>query len=483
MLYFNILVFLSVFALKNPLLCQITLEELPGRLFQKEDCYVVQIGNCDLYFYMTPEKHALSHQMAKDMEGLTYITGLGGDSPCVYELVTLTSKDPDQDILGTQIINEYGNRTKKIAEEFFGIEISGCNYDVNPNLNWECIEFHQDRLIPQYEYLRKLPLPVKPYTLVQDLTLIDWQMSPKTISGTIVQDGDTGDRYLICLFPQEAVGTFYTEPAVYLGPFQQPTYPGHVTLPFHTALTPVDFDGSYTAGAAKGKRISTVVRGVTPKEQMEKARTKAKELRLNKYHESSKQDLVTWTYDNGIIVKEHHFPPPNSSLAQSSKEMENTEIKELSPDSNREYIKKIARLFNIDEASCKKAIIKRLIKKDGGFSKLSAMDLKIAPKSTVILVNNSDIPEGFRFFNISQDFIPEGLPWIQHYQLEPNMAALIPYDVLQKLSLTPTEDIFYANEKLDFGTTARRLLQENKEEASRGLVNKIITKIDLLIFP
>lgn len=447
-------------------------EILPGRLGSKESC-VARLGKCDVYFYMTPEKHELAKQMIQNVnENMVLTLGLAAQPCPTLEVLVQAIKYPEKDPQGTKILDQYAEKTQKLLEQFYGIQLKGISRYMNLNFNWEALKLHQDRFKEQYEYLSKLPLPVEQYTLVQDLTLIDWQMTKGTLSATMVQDGDMGDRFLICFFPNEVVGTFYADPAIYRGPYAPFVYPGHVTMPPHSTVPPMDLFGNCSSGSSKGKRMSTAVRGIVETKSMEKVRALSRELPVNRRSATSFGKDMYWCYDNGIILKPLAENTSLSLVLEPNlkiEDKENVDIVEISTQANCYVIQQIADLFNIKNKNNVKIL--HLIKRDGGFSEFNAMDLGISPTSQIILINHSELPNGYRHFSLAEDLTKKNLPWIQLYNFDPSMAMKVPYDVFYQLSLTPAEELLYRDEKIDFLNSEQSTLQK-----------KIVTKIDLIIF-
>lgn len=447
-------------------------QALPGRA-ENLDTYFVKIGECDLFFFMNREKDTMTRELVQSINNELLIRNFHSDEPsAAYAPVVIALEDPEIDPKGAKTLENYTKKSKDILENQFGFDLKGISTELNLYYNAESLVFHHDRFVQQYNWLSKVTPPVERYTLLQDLAVFDWQMSKGTVTGTVVQDGDYGDRYLMVVYPKEVIGTIYTEPAVYLGPDVAPSYPGHVTIPYHTGVPPIDLSGEKSCGCSKGKRLSSSVRGLVKTEQMDTVRKKAKQLFLNKKH---KQSDGIWKYDNGIIVK----ALPNGPLDQpmltwvqfGGKEKENTTVLEIPLSTVFDQAQQIGKTHNIESMNNVK--VYRLVKKDSGFSKFKALGLDIAPESRIILVNNSIIPEGYRYFHLAQDFTEENLPWIQMYHFHPATTMEIPSKVFSKLSLTPTDDLLYMDETKEI---------ENYLVEYDKFNTKIQTVVDVYIF-
>ncbi len=444
---------------------------LPGRL-GSEGYHMVQIGDCELYFYMTPEKDAIARQVAEDAgHYLSYGMSVADSPSKTFELTTQVAKDASKDPNGALIFHKYFDHVHRILEKYFHIHVIGLWRDINANLNWEALRFHHDRFIPEYAYLSKLTPPIAEYTLIQDLTLVDWQMAKNTLSATVVQDGDFGDRYLICFFPGEVVGTFYTETAKYAEPNIPPKYPGHITLPYHTGIPPMDFSGTLTSGSPKGKRISTNFRGVVLKAEMDQVRANAQELSLNRRKTQTINHTLTRIYDNGILLKSlpDHFPETTPFWVYKYQDRENVDICGIPQEFCQEEIQILSNLFDITKYN--HVTVTRLTKKDGGFSRLDLMNLNINSTATTVLVNRSQIPEGYRYFTLAQDFTKKGLPWIQLYLFEPSFAMCIPFKELKSLAMTPVEELLFSNERF-----SKNYFEQEHE------INKLVSILDIYVF-
>lgn len=420
---------------------------LPGRV-EKEGVYRVRFGQCDIYFYMNPNKHKLSQNMIekvnREMELNVGQTAL----PCLtHEILLNPNKTPEQ----KAIFEEYSQGVTDILKDIFGFNTIGTNCYFNLNLNWEAVKLHQDRFYKQYDFCSKMNLSPQNYSIIQDLTLIDWEMEIGTIAGTMVQNGRFGDRYILSMFPGEIVGTLYVEPTICAKTKLSSLYPGHITMPPHSTICPMDYYGSFHAGSSKGKKVSAIVRGLALNEELEILKSNAKELLLNTKRLVLGENEVYWEYDNGIIVKPLPEKTPALDLEWGIKhrDRENVEIFESSAESNPLLLEKLADLFAIDLEVYKNRKVFTLTKKDGGFSRFEKMGIEVKKDAKIILINRSILPKGYRYFNLSEDYTDRGVPWIQLYLFKPSMAMQVSPKIFPHLSLPPTEELIYRNENLD----------------------------------
>ena len=125
-------------------------------------------------------------------------------------------------------------------------------------------------------------------------------MSADTLSATVLQDSLSDERFLLALFPKESVGMIFAQSPKYLTREAHPSYLVPTIFPYHAVLSPIDRKGGVTAGSSKGKRLSTVVRGVVLESEIDALKAKSKPLSLNR------PSLLNgeWVYPNGMIAKE-----------------------------------------------------------------------------------------------------------------------------------------------------------------------------------
>lgn len=459
---------------------------IPGRLGSELSC--AEFGNTRLFFYMTPEKHKLGKDfipIVRD-EMLHTIVKAELDFPIVEVTPVCTEKtDPIGydttgapiyvDQRGTLLFNQHAQQVKEIAEKALDIHINGLSKQMSLILNFDANKFHQDQFVTQYEFLNKHPLPIPRYILIQDLTLIDWEMAKGTFSATMVQDPESSDRFIFPLFPKEVTCTFYTEPAIYLGPDKAPEYPGARTLPPHSPIACIDGLGNYTSGSSKGKRVSVAVRGVVKQEEIDNLQKRSKKLPINRYSLSTTAgNTIVHKYPNGITLREIR---DNKSLRINANhifrypDQENVEIYETQSKDNKDAIVTLQKTFGFT-SPVEAVKVRHLVKKDGGFSKFSSLNLPIEKGDRVVLVNRSLVPDGYEHYNIAQDFTTKGQPWIQLYDFPLTMAMCLTPENLQDLSLTPVEEIIFRNARQDIECTD-----------PNNLHDKIVTQVDVFIFP
>lgn len=465
----------------NGLFCLLSLQIYaapPGQV-GNEGVSVAKIGNTDIYFYMTPEKHQAAFDMVKELNNkkLLLVADVYEEPVLTTEISALASISPEQihaDPEGNKVLDRYAEKVVAIMKKELAIpEVLGMSREINLIVSQDAHKFHQDQFKRQYDFLSLLHGKLPTCKLVHDLTLIDWNMSQGTISGTIFQDTG-GDRLLVTLFPGEVIGMLTVEMPIYPEDGQAPTFPGPISLPYHAVLSPVDFFGGKSSGSPKGQRISTVIRGLTPAQKLDYLEAIAKPLTILRPIQLPTKD--GYEYENGIVVKElpinERFP---SKITWNYRfpDAENMEILQTKPEDHVKNIELIKKLFNIKCRNVKKVQVRHLIKRESGFSKLYLGDLGIDPNSVIVLLNKSQFPKGYKYFNLAEDCRDKGFPWIHLYQFKPETAMLIKDPQLfNRLMLTPLEELLFRNEVLDVDLTD-----------GTHLVPKFVTQIDLFAFP
>lgn len=442
---------------------------------------IVTIGETEFLFYMTREKYQASRELVKSLNDkkLLLVVENYDDPYYTTEISAIASICPDNvygmgvDPLGNQVLDQYAQKVIEIAKKDLSVEIEASSRELNLIVSQDAHKFHQDQFKQQYDYLNAHHAILPECKIIHDLTLIDWNMSKGTISGTLFQDSG-GDRLLVALFPESVVGIITAEPPVYPENNQPPVFPGPKTLPYHAVLSPVDFEGEQTSGSSKGQRISTVIRGIVRGDAFSKIRNEA--ISLTPYRANTQVDasgLKTLTYQNGLVLKEFdRLRSVNLSWNYKMPDQENLEILKTDPEANKEMIETLSAMFDIKGVAVKDVQVRHLIKKDGGFSKIELLNLELPADYQVVLVNSSILPLDYKYFNIAEDLTGKGYPWIHLYQFQPQMAMFLDKELFQRLSLTPLEELIYRHEVID-----------NQQLDGIKMMPKGVTRIDVFAFP
>ena len=450
---------------------------------KKSEIKLAKIGNTHFYFYMTPKKQAISHNLVKAVNDkqLLLIADVWYEPCTTTEISALASISPDPlngvvaDPVGNAVLDKYADEVLDIASNYLHLNVQAKSREINLIVSQDAHKFHQDQFKKQYDYLQANHASLPKCQLVHDLTLIDWNMSKETISGTLIQD-EGGDRFLIALHPKEAVGIITTEPPIYPEDNLPPTFPGSTSLPFHAVLSPIDKKGDLSCGSAKGQRISTVIRGIVTDENAKELESRATPLFIDRpAHKLDEQGLAFHAYENGMLFKQ--FPSkkaPKVDISWNHKlaDNENVDILKTKPEEHAEVIENIMQMFDISNTPLSQVGVYHLIKKDGGFSALKALKLNIPSSAQIVLVNSSKLPEGYKSYSLSEDMTDKAYPWMHIYNFNPAMALSLNLDQFNRLLLTPMEELIFRDEQTDLWRDERMCLQF-----------KPVTRIDVFVFP
>lgn len=452
---------------------EISFNALPGHR-QSKTCYHVSLGSTNVFFYMSPEKEVLINSLVDEInhEKILLTVDINDLGCFTTEIAAVASKYPDLsssslktpsnvfDPTGQDILDRFGYDITRLLAEELSLNFKGVSREINFVMNQDAHKYHQDHSATQFKYLNHLPKEEALYTnIAQDLTLVDWDMSEGTFSGTVFQDSESFDRYIFPLFPKDILGMIFTQSPKYLSRDAHPSYNIPTIFPYHAVLSPIDYSGSQTPGSSKGKRISTVVRAVVSKSEVDDLASKATTLNLNRPVVQTKNQYSDRNYSSGMKGKplnKIELEEISSTLnvvynVQVIEDKENIVTFEIKDEKVCEALfKVINRFFSSDYSDFSQARIFVANKMDGGFS---SINLGIQNNSSVVILNLSDVPEGYDYFHIAQDFTKEGLPWIQLYHFPPYLAYQLSGESFRKISLTPLEEILFREAKADSSKT------------------------------
>lgn len=462
-------------------------QPLPGRLGSKQ-VYTVMLGDAEVYFFMDLEKYDLARGIVGRVKDDLILSIAKAEFPLpTIEIASIATEyrhpmgydeilEPiDVDPLGTYLIDEYTNNIKKNIENRFHLRMNCISREMNLVVSQDAMRFHRDQLPLQYDFLNRAGASYPKCYMAQDLTLMDWDMPKRSFSGTLMRDGDKGDIFFILLFPGEVTANFTLDPPEYPSDGSPPVYPGATTLPYHSPYAPVDFDGKYTSGSGKGKRISNVVRGVVLDKDLQEIRSRAVSLPINRAkvfyddegHKTSK-------YANGVNIY------PISNALYSDLDVKNFVRKEndlhveklhfpqaISAQRILEFADYMPINFSEYEGS-----LYRVIKRTDGFTRFNDLFCsELKEDSIVVLINRSSIPETHEYTQISEDSTAYRLPWIQMYFLPPNYTMIVPSKCFKNFCMTPVEEMFFRNPQKDADSLDVELLPSD-----------IYSAVDVLIF-
>lgn len=462
--------------------------QIPGRV-ESPDIGWIEFGSTDVFFYMSQGKYALTKKIVEEInqEKIKLTVDINDFDCMTTELSAIASKYPAPigeqdghpiyiDPSGNATLDSYASSLKQLIHDELNLNIEGTTREINFIVSQDAHKFHQDQSGRQFDFLNKRDSSLPPCKIIQDLTLVDWDMSVDTFSATIIQDSLSNDRFLMTLFPKESVGMLFTQSPKYLTREAHPSYSVPTIFPYHAVLSPIDMRADKTPGSSKGKRLSTVLRGVVLESEIVDLKQRAYPLSINRpsFFEDEKGKGIF--YQNKIIARELNdkirnllnTEPWKEGFVYKHPDQENVEILEISGENAKYLIRLLGDQFGLTSHN---TTFIRLIKKDGGFSSMNLMELNIEPDQNVVLLNSSEMPEGYDFFNLAEDCSSQMLPWIQLYHVPLEKAFCIPGFVFPKLSLTPVEEILFRKARFDSMKTD-------------GITSskKIVTKIDLFVF-
>ncbi|MEU1204647.1 hypothetical protein [Nocardia sp. NPDC005825] len=238
----------------------------------KPRCVQVQtftFGSTQFFVYMTEEKRrvlSLLENLLADQAVLT--TDRTSPPSTLAELTPLWLKAPGKDVGSYYVADPPSMDFDKFFESYatavctaLGVSLRRISRELGFVLNGDGLRYHRDRLVNQYSYLAGTSADIRERTrVVQDLSVVDWDMQDGTISGTIFAH-PLGDRYMFVVEPGEATSLFFSE---------EVQLPGPSMMPFHCALPVQDAFAASTAGEATGKRFSCLVRGIADAGEVDK---------------------------------------------------------------------------------------------------------------------------------------------------------------------------------------------------------------------
>jgi hypothetical protein len=397
-------------------------------------------GKTDLFLYMTADKPELSRGFVNAVTQEAILTTEATSPPCeMVEFVPLWMRrqsaegrftiDPDV----PSPFDTYFTRLLAIVADALGVEVECPSTEMSLIVNGDGLRYHRDRMSNQFAVLAASTGTDEDY-LVQDLTLIDWDMQAGTVSGTMIEH-ENGDRYLLTLYPGETVGLFFAE---------RPELPGPMMMPFHCAIPVLDRSFRSSCGMSKGKRVSSVTRGIAPASAIDRLRVTAAPLSAEMVESPLQCAYPRGVADEGAIWQESVLTPV--AIIDND---EGLSIVELCSSGNRQLI---AEALGDDHAETTRVL--RIVKSSEGFSSLLEALPEFGTATSVIIINRAD-SSSQRDYPLAIDDRVQGRPWIQFPRCVARSAVRVPIAARDKLLVTPNEEIFHRSAPLDaFLTTA-----------------------------
>ncbi|MCH7231777.1 hypothetical protein L0U85_13075 [Glycomyces sp. L485] len=412
---------------------------IPGRA-GNTGIYRASFGDTEIYFYMSAEKHEHVEGLIELVTDNLVLTTEATSPPCeVSEFVPLWLSNRDRsredyyiDDSSSHHLEDYFASQVADVEDALGVRIQHPSKEMAIVANGDGLRFHRDRLVKQYRDLARIPNGERDYRLVQDLTLIDWDMQDGTVSGTAFEHPN-GDRYLFPLYPGESVGMFFSE---------VPRFPGPMMLPYHCALPIMDAAGDKTAGTAKGKRFNTLVRGYAKADEVDALDEQAQVLDLGEPVEGPDGAR---TYGQGFDVFQPGPIPVTEAVAVRVVEGRSASLSltELDAAANSDLI------HAVTDASPESVSVYRVEKYSAGFSELHVIP-GIEDAGEIVIVNrNEQTSIAAVRYPLAFDFLDRDIPWIQMIAMRTSACTRISSDRIGALRISPPEKVLHKPAVLD----------------------------------
>jgi hypothetical protein len=425
--------------LETPTLANGNSEILPGRPASGSICHL-KFGETDIFLHSPETRTSAVDRLVSTVEHDAALTTDKTSPPCeITEFVPLWLRERGEPSESHYLrggaeysIEDYFQSQLEAIFKDLGIEIREPSTEMALIANGDALRFHRDRLVNQYTRLQDMAAPPEAHRLVQDLTLADWDMQNATISGTLF-DHPNGDRYLFPLFPGEIVSLFFSEAV---------SPPGPMMMPYHCALPVFDRFADVTVGPAKGKRISTLIRGFASAEELRQLGDRAVELFINDVVGGSGDRQC---YANGLERRYIEELPATSLMpVRLLENSQGLSIAELDAGRNHQLL----RALNVTKVS--DAAVFHIEKHGDGFSGLHELIPEFHQANLVYLINRSrHSPHLKTCYPIALDFTHQRLPWIQLCRMRDGDILSCPRPERGLLRLSPPDEILHRSALLD----------------------------------
>lgn len=396
------------------------------------------IGHTQFFVYMTSEKRRVLDSMVGLLGDHAVLTTDRTSPPSTLaELTPLWLKEPKRDPVDYYICDSptvdfetFFAAYEAAIRSAFGINIRETSRELGFVLNGDGLRYHRDRLVNQYDVLSGVTAPERERTrVVQDLSLVDWDMQDGTFSGTVFVH-PLGDRYAFLLEPGCATSLFFTEP-VHL--------PGPTMMPLHCALPVQDsFPGS-TAGEATGKRFSCLVRGVADRAEVDRLAAAAVPVDI---HER-RPVAGGFEFPSGMRIEQRGAPECSSTGAGDSEydAEQGCLVTRLSPRVTAALLDHLGILSGAD--------VYRLTKHGDGFSGVRDVLPMIGDRDIVVVNRSPRTPQPGTSFPLTKRLSGPASPVLQLIELRLDQVLTVPSAALDSLYLSPTALIFHRSAPVD----------------------------------
>jgi hypothetical protein len=395
-------------------------------------------GSTQFFMYMTTEKHRV----------LDLLPGLLGDdavlttdrtSPpsSLAELTPLWLKEPHRDPTDHYI----GESPPVDFDGFFasyaaavrsalGVAFRERSRELGFVLNGDGLRYHRDRLVNQYDVLgRAAPSALECTRIVQDLSVVDWDMQDGTFSGTIFVH-PLGDRYIFLLEPGNATSLFFAE---------RVQLPGPMMMPYHCALPVMDSFAGSTSGDATGKRFSCLMRGIADAEEVDRLVDTAVHADINE----RKISVGGFEFPSGMSI-EQRCAPDVSLVGAETCEYDTEQgclVTRMSPTSNSHLpdhlgLRSVAGMY-------------RVTKVGDGFSRLLDVLPHVDGYDLVVVNRSQNTPQPGTSYPITVRLPQLASSVLQLVRLPCDEVLHVPAAAVNALYLSPTAPILHRSASLD----------------------------------
>ena len=424
----------------------------PGGRFGKADrtrpprIQTFSFGPTQFFLYMTAEKRRVLDSLISLLARDAVLTTDSTSPPCVIAEVTPLwlkeqGRKPADYYIGATPATDFGSFYASYAaavRDAVGVSVQRQSRELALVMNGDGLRYHRDRLVNQYDAVARLSLPaVESTRLVQDLSLIDWDMRDGTFSGTVFVH-PLGDRYVFLLEPGTATSVFFSE---------RPHLPGPMMMPYHCALPVQDSFAGSSVGESKGKRFSCLIRGTAAGAEVDRLAGAAVPADIN----ARTAIPGGFRFPNGMRVEQRALP--ESSLAGSDaseyRSGQGCLVTRMSSRANPRLL---------DELGIRSSAgIYRLTRQGDGFGQMNEL-LPMAESHYMVVINRSvNTPQPDVSYPLAVHLKELDSPVMQLIELPHGNALRIPRAVFGDLYLTPASPLLHRSAPLDsFYPTASR---------------------------
>jgi len=414
-----------------------------GRFSQSDSARPARIqkfsfGPTQFFLYMTTEKYRVLDSLVSLLARDAVLTTDSTSPPCVVSEVTPLwlkeqRREPTDYYIGAAPAVDFDSFYASYAaavRDAVGVTVQRQSRELALIMNGDGLRYHRDRLVNQYDAVARLALAdVESTRLVQDLSLIDWDMQDGTFSGTVFVH-PLGDRYIFLLERGNATSVFFSE---------RPQLPGPMMMPYHCALPVQDSFAGSSVGESKGKRFSCLIRGTADAAEVDRLSGAAVPADIN----ARSAVPGGFRFPNGMHIEQRAVP--DSSLADSDASEYRAEqgclVTRMSSRANSRLL---------DELGIRSSAgMYRLTRHGDGFGEVSEL-LPLADVRHIVVINRSiNTPQPGVSYPLAVHLAELDSPVLQLVELPHGNALRVPVAVLKDLYLTPTSPMLHRSAPLD----------------------------------